>query len=183
VSVTSDNENIAKVGVSSDSKAYVIGNKVGTANVSVAYRTAKGEVENKVVAVTVKNDPISVASIAADKSTFSVQSFNSTSTYAYRLMNKVTVKDQYGSEYKSDRTAETSTNAIVDVVFDYNKLLGIQYLISDVKNGTVTLGTDGRTITMSAGVTSFVIQAVSPSGKIATTQVVIDNVNGTNVAN
>lgn len=173
ISVTSNNENVAKVGVSS-SEAYVIGNKVGTAKVSVSFKTAKGEVENQVVDVNVKNDPIVVASVGADKSTHKVQSFNSGVTFAYKLMNKVTVKDQYGSEYKSE--------AVTDVVNDYNALLGIQYLISEVKGGTVTLATDGRTVSMTAGVTSFVIQAVSPSGKIATTQVVIDAL-GTVVTN
>jgi hypothetical protein len=177
ISVTSDNENVAKVGVTGD-EAYVIGNKVGTAKISVSYKTAKGEIENKTVDVTVKNDPISVASIAADKKTHKVVGFSGGTTYAYKLMNKVTVKDQYGSEYKS----ETITGVATDIVNDYNKLLGIQYLISEVKGGTVDLNTDGRTVTMSAGVTSFVIQAVSPSGKIATTQVVIDAA-GTNVAN
>ncbi|MDR6553624.1 S-layer homology domain-containing protein [Paenibacillus qinlingensis] len=179
VSITSNNENIAKVGVLTN-EAYVIGNKVGTAKVSVSFKTAKGEVQNQVVDVNVKNDPITVASIAADKSTHKVADFTGAAgTYAYKLMNKVTVKDQYGSEYKSDRTATTP----VDVVYNYNALLGIQYLVSEVKGGgSVTLGADGRTVTMTGTVTSFVLQAVSPSGQVATTQVVID-ASGTVVAN
>lgn len=179
ISVTSDNENVAKVGVNAG-EAYVIGNKPGTAKVSVAYRTAKGDIENKTVDVTVKNDPISVASIAAGSTTRKVQDFSNGATYAYKLMSTVTVKDQYGSEYKSETLTGNVAN---DVVYDYNALLGIQYLISEVKgSGTVTLNNDGRTVTMTAGVQSFVIQAVSPSGKIATTQVVIDS-TGANVLN
>ncbi|MDR6553623.1 S-layer homology domain-containing protein [Paenibacillus qinlingensis] len=178
ISVTSNNENIAKVGVASN-EAYVIGNKVGTAKVSVSFKTAKGEIVNQVVDVNVKNDPIAVASITADKSTHSVKSFAGVNgTYAYKLMNKLTVKDQYGSEYKSESTT--------DVVNEYNAILGVQYLISEVKGGnndTVTLDpSDGRTVRMTAGVTSFVIQAVSPSGKVATTQVVINGA-GTTVVN
>lgn len=183
ISVTSDNENVALGGVDAK-KAYVIGNKVGTANVSVSYRTANNNIENKVVAVTVKNDPISVASIKADKTTHIVKPFSS--TLAYRLFNTLEVKDQYGSTYKSETTTETVSDVkkikeLKDVVYDYNKLLGIQYLISEVKGGgTVELETDGRTVKVNGQVNSFVIQAVSPNGKIATTQVVVSS-SGTDV--
>jgi len=174
LNVSTSNEEIAKVGVLGG-EAYVIGNKPGKTTVSVSYRTAKGDYEAKSVEVNVKNDAISVASVAAGSATYKVKSF--TTSYAYKLMNNVTVKDQYGSEYKSTGTT--------DVVFDYNALLGIQYLISEVKgtgNPTVTLGADGRTVTTSGNVTSFLIQAVSANGKVATTQVVID-ATGTAVQN
>jgi hypothetical protein len=67
------------------------------------------------------------------------------------------VVDNYGVEYTEGELAR------------YADLLGVQYVVTDVKGGTVTVGANGK-VTISAGVTEFNIKAVA-SGKTATTLV------------
>ncbi|WP_010499446.1 S-layer homology domain-containing protein [Paenibacillus elgii] len=159
-------------------KAYVIGKKTGTSNVTVQFKDAKGNDNTVTGQVTVKNEASKVESIEAGKSskTFS-RGANATAdklsdalapsgqTYKiYKLMGDLTVKNQYGNEFKNENIAL------------YNgKLLGLMYTITDVsmeQNGSVSLNGEDLTI---VGNGSFTITVTAPNGKTATTTVVITN--------
>jgi hypothetical protein len=73
------------------------------------------------------------------------------------LLPNLKVVDNYGVEYTD---AE---------MIRYADLLGVQYVVTDVKGGTVTVNAN-RTITIGAGVTEFNIKAIA-NGQSATTLV------------
>lgn len=181
-SVTSEVYEYVRYGVVDDvndkdyGKAYVIGKKTGTSNVTVRFKDAKGNDNTVFGQVTVKNEPNKVESIEAGKSskTFSRSGVNTTAdklpveangaSKLYKLMGDLTIKNQYGNEFKNDKIAE------------YNeKLLQLQYIITDVsmsQGGSVSLNGEDLTIN---GTGSFTITATAPNGKSATTTVVITN--------
>ncbi|WP_036682873.1 S-layer homology domain-containing protein [Paenibacillus tyrfis] len=160
-------------------KAYVIGKKTGTSNVTVRFLDGKGNDNTVTGQVTVKNEPNKVESIEAGKAskTFSrganatadklsdILVQNTTNQYKlYNLMGDLTVKNQYGNEFKNENIAP------------YNdKLLQLTYIITDVsmeQNGSVSLNGENLTI---VGNGSFTLTVTAPNGKSATTTVVITN--------
>ncbi|NEN85124.1 S-layer homology domain-containing protein [Paenibacillus elgii] len=173
-SVTSEVYEYVRYGVDGG-KAYVIGKKTGTSNVTVRFKDGKGNDNTVTGQVTVKNEPNKVESIEAGKSskTFSRSGANTTADKlsdalvngnykVYKLMGDLTVKNQYGNEFKNEKIA------------DYNdKLLQLDYIITDVamnNNGTVSL--DGENVTIN-GTGSFTLKVTAPNGKSATTTIVI----------
>ena len=64
-SVHSSDSSIAKVGLTSDHHAYVLGNKPGTADISVLVQIGNGDAKQLHVTVTVKSDAITAKEIKA----------------------------------------------------------------------------------------------------------------------
>ncbi|MDQ0871912.1 hypothetical protein QFZ77_000571 [Paenibacillus sp. V4I3] len=170
-SVHSSDSSIAKVGLTSDHHAYVLGNKPGTADISVLVQIGNGEAKQLHVTVTVKNDAITAKEIKAgqtsiDKTvmtvTGGVYSFN-----AYSAMD-LTITDNYGITYK---TAD---------IKGYNFALGTLFITNDIKGnaavgavGTVSIDPDG-TVRVTGNVTSFELTAVTSTGEKVTSYVTLN---------
>lgn len=160
VSITSSDIGVAEVGINADNKAYVLGNKTGTATLNVVYRTIKGETKQTTVPVTVKSDAISVASMTAGNDEFLTATAGVTT--APEAMD-LEVVDNYGKKY----------DVAADIV-TYNPLLGITYSVQNVTGGTVNVNPTTGVITGTVNAT-FDLVATSPSGKSAVTSVKISN--------
>lgn len=173
-SVTTDTYSIAQggtvevLGTPNEYKGFVIGNKVGTANVTVGFRDATNQVRFVTGQVTVKNEPNRVESIAAGSSSKKFKPVDADGKHASALMGNLTVKNQYGNEFKS-----TGAGA-EDIIGLYDKYLQIRYSITDVTGVTASLNSD-NTVSVAGAEGSFVLTAVAPNGKIAVTTVVISD--------
>ncbi|NRF92601.1 S-layer homology domain-containing protein [Paenibacillus frigoriresistens] len=168
-SVHSSDPSIAKVGLTSDHHAFVLGNKPGTADISVIVQIGNGDAKQLHVTVTVKSDAIATKEIKAgqtsiDKTvTGSVYTFN-----AYTEMD-LSITDNYGIKYKS---ADIS---------GYNFALGTLFITNDIKGnpavgavGTVEIDAAGN-VNVTGNVTSFEITAVTPTGEKATSFVTLNH--------
>lgn len=166
-SVTSSVYNVARTAIADDKTPYVLGNKPGTATISLVFNTAKGETQTVSGEFVVKNDPVVVETIKAGKASVSDKTeAEIIATRAGKLMD-LSVKDQYGIEYK-DGNGVSDNN-----IYLYDKHLGVRYGVSEKQgSGTVTIANDGK-ITISGTVDSFVITAYANNLKSATTSVVI----------
>ena len=154
------------IGVAGDAKIIdtdgirrILGNKAGTTQLMVTYKMANGGSNTVYKEVTVKDDAIAVTSLSADaqyKNDFAaIDGAN-----AAEIMN-LKVKDNYNTEY---------TGADIQA---YDKHLGIRYTVSDIQgSGTVTVDHTGK-ITLTGSVESFTLTANAPSGKTASTAVVV----------
>ncbi|MBP1964789.1 S-layer homology domain-containing protein [Paenibacillus aceris] len=169
-SVFSSNSGVAKVGVSSDHRAYVIGNKAGTADVTVTVQIGSGEAKQLHVTVTVTNDAVITKEIKAKETSITQKMSVVGSTYeadfnAYTEMDLL-LTDASGIEYK-----ETD-------IGDYNFALGTVFSINHIEGdpasqvGTVTVDEDGQVHAV-GNVTSFELTAVAPSGQKATSYVTL----------
>ena len=182
-SVVLDTYSIARVNVVAG-KAYVLGNKAGKANITAVYTNAKGESNFVTTAVNVKSDPIAIQSIASSASkTFirstiydidgiTVKTQGADGALAWQLMGNVTLKDQYGNEFKNANIAA------------YKEIAPVIYTINDVSQGlTVSFSTSSEglnnrvNVNYGPGITggSFTMTAISPSGKTTTTRVIVNN--------
>jgi len=153
--ISSSNFLKLELGTGSDAgKAWVIGNKAGTASVTAIVKAADGTTKYLTSNANVKSDLIAVQSIdAKDEVTIDLSDDGNVHN-VYNLMD-LKVKDQYGTEY-----AKTA-------VKDYGNLLNVTFAISDiVGSGTVTYNHATGDITISGSVDGFVVTAVSPDGKI-----------------
>ena len=147
---------------------YVLGVKPGEATVTAVVYSAKanGELISVTGKVTVKSDPVQVASITAGNSSINYTDTTKVTPVsppnvfkAYELMD-LKVVDNYGIEYKADN------------IQNYRKFIGVTYSITGVKgSGTVTLDQTKDEITISGDVTEFTLTAVAPNGKTAVTVV------------
>ncbi|MDR6883498.1 S-layer homology domain-containing protein [Bacillus sp. 3255] len=108
-SITTSNNAVAKVALVGG-KAYVLGNKTGTATLNISYRTVKGEIKTATVAVTTKNDAMSVDKVAAD-STMTIQDTGANAFIAPDLI----VTDNYGVEYEQEDAQ--LANGVLGVTF------------------------------------------------------------------
>jgi hypothetical protein len=168
--VTSSNTSVAQVVYATDSnglqKAYVIGNKAGTANVAVSFLTNDGLVKTLTTSVTVKNDPLLVSSVSWDDA-----SYTKTDGAAFNAFDKLNVVDSYGVKY------EDKAN-----ISYYNNILGITFSVSNIKGGTVTVDQYGKVVVTPDGTlmtattggkayATFDLTANSASGKSATTAI------------
>ncbi len=155
--VTSD-PNVAQAAAKGDytlatGEGFVLGNKAGTAKVSVYFVNAKGETKVLTSDVTVKADPIVIKSISM-KDTFKY----STTLNVYNDLD-LKVTDQYGITLEKD-----------DVRL-YDKYAGVRFIVSDVTasadtNNTVTIDANGN-VTVGSNVTAFVITAISRDGSVS----------------
>ncbi|MDD9270958.1 S-layer homology domain-containing protein [Paenibacillus sp. GCM10023248] len=170
-SVFSSNSAVAKVGLSADHHAYVIGNKAGTADITLMVKVGSGDAKQLHVTVTVTNDAISVKEFKAGETSIKKAMTVSGSTYtadfdAYTAMD-LTLTDSFGIEYENTE------------IRDYNFALGTLFTISHI-NGNDALGAVGTATVDSNGlvhvegnVTSFELTAVAPSGQKAVSYVTL----------
>lgn len=176
-SITSDVYNVAqvdKVTSGVDKKAYVIGNKVGTANVTVYFEAANGETKSVSGQVDVKNEANRVESIAAGSASMTLTNANADGENVFRLMDDLTVKNQYGNEFVSEGSALAGTPTTSDVVKAYDNYLQVRYTITEVSAGlTVQLNADNTVTLGGTGTGSFVVTATTANGKTAATTVVV----------
>ncbi|MZQ82567.1 hypothetical protein GQF01_10640 [Paenibacillus sp. 5J-6] len=164
-SVFSSNTGVAKVDVTADHHAYVIGNKAGTADISVSVQIGNGDVKQLHVTVTVTSDAVNAKEIKADETSITKEMTGDVGSEKaeidpYTEMD-LSVTDNYGITYENTEIA------------DYNFALGTLFITNDVKGngvdpvGTVKVGTDGK-VQVEGKVASFELTAVTPSGQKAT---------------
>ncbi|MEC0232606.1 hypothetical protein, partial [Paenibacillus alba] len=150
--ISTSNQSVAQVKLL-NGVAYVIGNKTGTATISVSFSTVKGEIKQATMPITIKDDALAVASIKNETDEVQVQ----TGANAFAAMD-LDVYDNYGGEYEDA------------VVGKYNYLLGFTFSVSHVK-GTANVDQYG-TITGSDNAT-FDLTITAPNGKSASTPIKI----------
>ncbi|MCM3271439.1 S-layer homology domain-containing protein [Paenibacillus elgii] len=144
-------------------KGYIIGNKTGTSNVTARFYDAKGEIKTASGTVTVKGDAIQIASIERDDA--STTTNVSGTVKAWSLMGNLTLKDQYGDEFKNQS------------IIDYDKITRVRYTISDatkVGDKNVAELTSKFDEIQINGKGSFTLTATTANGKSVTTTVVIN---------
>jgi hypothetical protein len=170
-SAFSSNSGIAKVAVTSDHHAYVLGNKAGTADVTVVVKIGNNDSKQLHVAVTVTNDAISVKEIKADETSITKKMTVSNGVYTadinpYTEMD-LTLTDNFGNEYENTEIA------------DYNFGLGTLVVTRAVKGngvdpvGTVTVSANGL-VHVEGNVVSFELSVIAPSGEQAVSYVTLE---------
>lgn len=171
-SVHSSDSSIAKVGLTSDHHAYVLGNKPGTADISVIVQIGNSDAKQLHVTVTVKNDTINAKEIKAGQTSISKNMTVSGGVYsasfdAYTEMD-LSIIDSYGITYKKLE------------IQDYNFALGTLFITNDIKGnaadgavGTVSIDPDG-TVRVTGNVTSFELTAVTSTGEKVTSYVTLN---------
>lgn len=169
-SITSSDSIVARVGLSSDHKGYVLGNEAGTATISIVYKNAQGESKTATLPVTVKSDKVTAVKAEADTK---VQKYATvtdgvyTSDFnAYAAMN-LKAYDNYGIKYDKEEAQ------------GYNFALGIiflpEHIVGDPANGptgTVTVGSNGA-VHVEGNVTQFDLTAKLTNGNSVTTEMYI----------
>ncbi|MDU0205673.1 S-layer homology domain-containing protein [Paenibacillus sp. MAH-36] len=159
--ITTSNNAVAKVALVGG-KAYVLGNKTGTATLNVSYRTIKGEIKTATVAVTSKNDALAVDKVEAD----STMTVGTTGGNAF-INPDLIVTDNYGVEYEQEDAQKA--NGVLGVTFSASSYSANVTGVSIDANGNIKVTkTNGD-----AG--SFDLTITSPSGK---TDVVAVTVTG-----
>ncbi|MGG1552442.1 S-layer homology domain-containing protein [Paenibacillus ferrarius] len=140
-------------------KAFVIGNKPGTATINVTFIASDGTQKQLSTTVTVKGDALTTDRVSNGNT--GVQTFTlPASINAWTAMN-LSAFDNYGVEYNK-------TTGI-----KYNNLLGVTFAVTNIKpiTGTtvnsVSIDKDGN-ITTTGNVT-FDVTAYAPNGKSVTT--------------
>ncbi|BFT68650.1 S-layer homology domain-containing protein [Paenibacillus sp. P36] len=149
--ITTSNNAAAKVALVGG-KAYVLGNKTGTATLNVSYKTIKGEIKTATVAVTTKNDTLAVDKVEAD----SKMTIGTTGGNAF-INPDLIVTDNYGVEYEQEDAQKA--NGVMGVTFSANGYSSNVTSVSIDANGNIQVTkTNGD-----AG--SFDLTITSPSGK------------------
>lgn len=155
-SITSLNPSIVKAAVSSN-RAYIIGDKTGTTNVTFIYKTIGGDRKTMTVPVTVKNEAVTAQKIEAKDQSFSAYVSVTNGVYsgrfnAYEKMDMI-VTDNFGTEYKQRE------------IQGYNFTLGVYFNVNDITGdaakgdvGTVTVDAAGN-VHIAGNVTSFTLNA------------------------
>jgi hypothetical protein len=160
--LTSSNVQVAQTGVTGG-KAYVIGNKKGTATLNVTYTTSKGLQELKTLTVNTKDDVITTTKVTWNDAT------HASGIALANAFNGLNVTDNYGITYE-DATAQ-KYNYIFGVTFTATNVMtttGSGASAVTTKGGTVTIDQYGN-ITKSAGVSSYELTATTAAGFSATT--------------
>jgi hypothetical protein len=149
--ITTSNNAVAKVALVGG-KAYVLGNKTGTATLNVSYKTIKGEIKTATVSVTSKNDALAVDKVEAE----STMEVGTTGGNAF-IDSDLIVTDNYGVEYEQEDAQKA--NGVLGVTFSANGYSSNVTSVSIDANGgiKVTKTTDA------AG--SFDLTITSPNGK------------------
>lgn len=141
-------------------EGFILGNKKGTATVSVNFRDIKGNAKSAQMNVEVKDEAVTVASMAAD------------AKYEGAL-NKLNLRDYMGLKPKDNYGNEYTT---VDQIRAYDNLLGVRYIVEDAikaDNTAAVVDYNSTTgaITSLNDATQFTIKATSGSGVTKTTHV------------
>lgn len=171
-SVISLDPSIAKVGLTSDHRAYVLGNKPGTTDVSLIVQVGNGEAKQLHVSVTVESTSVSVKTLTAGETSVTepmaidvADSVYKANFNAYTAMD-LTATDNYGNTYED-----------LDIL-NYNFALGTLFITNDVQGeagstvGSVSVDPDG-TLHVTGNVTYFELTAVSASGVKVTSYVTL----------
>jgi hypothetical protein len=151
----------------------IFGKTKGTASVTAAYKTLKGDY-TATMEVIVKDEVAVVDSITASKTSKSIAASDLDGTikvWDAKLMEKLTVKDQYGDEFVNEKL----TSSVLDT---YNTIFNVKYYVSDIKritgqtaNDVVAVDAATGAVTYTANgaldISSFVLKAVAPNGKTA----------------
>jgi hypothetical protein len=161
-SISTSNNAVAKVFLASNGKAYVLGNKVGTATLNVSYKTVKGEIKQATTSVTTKNDALSVDKVAAD----STLTIGTTGGNAF-IDPDLIVTDSYGKEYEQD--VAQKANGVFGVTFSAS------HYSTNITNVTITSYGAIVVTKTDAAPGAFDLTITSPNGK---SDVVAVTVNG-----
>ncbi|WP_246238902.1 S-layer homology domain-containing protein [Paenibacillus anseongensis] len=154
--IKTSNNAVAKVALVGG-KAYVLGNKVGSATLNVTYKTVKGEVKQTTVAVTSKNDALSVDKIAADSDmTVNVTTSGAADGNAF-ITPDLIVTDNYGKEYEQD--VAQKANGVLGVTFSANSYSSNISAVTIYSNGNIVVT---KTDALDG---AFDLTITSPSGK------------------
>ncbi|MEK3719088.1 S-layer homology domain-containing protein [Paenibacillus sp. FSL H8-0034] len=208
-SVTSSNPSVVSVvpdSATSTNQAnkFIVGLDAGTAKLSVLYTDNKKDVYTTSLDLTTKNEGPAVASIAITKSGNTINRNDVTENgvvvpgitnkilagklYAWdtKLFKKITIKDQFGNEFVSDRTPGThkddnGTAETDQFVQKHASILNLTFYASDVVTdgtagtGTVTIGSNGQITELGANVKEFTLNVIAPSGVQASAAITVNN--------
>ncbi|WP_028552710.1 S-layer homology domain-containing protein [Paenibacillus sp. UNC451MF] len=153
--ITSSNPNVVKVAVSSDHKGYILGDKVGTATISVTYTTISGDVKQISIPVNVKNEAFTAQSVEARDTSITAYATVTNGVYssqfnAFEEMD-LKVTDNYGTEYEQNEIAK------------YNFALNTYFITEDISGdpangpvGTVAIDKSGN-VQITGNVTKFTL--------------------------
>ncbi|KZE77910.1 hypothetical protein AV654_20260 [Paenibacillus elgii] len=163
--VTADTYSVARTAAAAN-KGYIIGNKTGTSNVTARFYDAKGEIKIAQGTVTVKGDAIQIASMERDDASKTISLAAGTVIEGWKLMGNLTLKDQYGDEFKNEN------------IIKYDKITSLRYTISDAtkvgdKSSVAELTADFDKIKIN-GKGAFTLTATTANGRSVTTTVVIN---------
>ncbi|CAG7645227.1 S-layer homology domain-containing protein [Paenibacillus allorhizosphaerae] len=168
--ITSSDSVVARVGLSSDHKGYVIGNEAGTATLNIVYKNAKGETKQTTVPVTVKTDSVTAVKAEADTKAQKYATVTDgvyTSDFnAYTAMN-LKVYDNYGIKYEKEEAR--GYNFALGIVFIPEHIVGDP---AEGPTGTVTIASDGA-VHVEGNVTQFDLTAKLTNGNSITTEMYI----------
>lgn len=166
-SITSSNTNVATVALGTVAagnagKAYVIGNQAGTATLNVTFKTAKGEIKNATIPVTVKADAITVDKLTTENDEVTVAA----NANLYKTID-ILATDNYGVEYEDIEAGQ------------YNFLLGLTFSVTNLKGATSVdinqygeiTGVNGTTVGTDV---TFDLTVNATSGKTAVTPIRIN---------
>jgi hypothetical protein len=167
-SISTSNNAVAKVFLNpANGKAYVLGNKTGTATLNVSYKTVKGEIKTATVAITTKNDALSVDKVAADSTiTITDTGFNAF------IEPDVIVTDNYGKEY--EQVDAQKANGVLGVTFSVSNFSSniASVLVDASGNIKVTRIPDKQGNLQDA---AFDLTITSPNGKSDVVAVTVTN--------
>ncbi|PZE21999.1 S-layer homology domain-containing protein [Paenibacillus xerothermodurans] len=161
-SISSSNTAVVKAAVSSDRKGFVLGNKAGTAAVSIVYTAVNGATKQMTIPVTVKDVNVAADMIEAGESSIEHSLTVTGGVYsshfnAYEKMD-LKITDNYGIEYE------------VNEIQQYNFALGTMFYAEDITGdpdagsaGTVTVEADGA-VHIRGNVNKFTLTALIPNG-------------------
>lgn len=197
ISTSSSNQSVANVSTSAVNK--LAGLDAGTAKISVLFKDAKGGTSSANLDVTTKNEAPVVASLAAAKAANTLTRASiGTGIFAWdaMLMEKLTVKDQYGNEYISEKGIVTNaatgvgTGSVKDNggttdmhIPAHKDILNLSYFISDVKDvnratlAATLVSIDPKTgviTAVDASVKSFTLNVIAPSGLTVTSDISVN---------
>jgi hypothetical protein len=181
---------------------FITGLEAGTAKITVTYIDGKGDYNSSTIDVTTKNEGPSVASIVSERSSNTISSADAQSklgdgilyVWDTNLAKKLTIKDQFGGSYVSDRTPLTTIGGVLKgTIKDDNggtgltgspiagadqfiqlhaSLLNLTFYATDVVStsgtGKVEIDKTGKITTLSSDVKSFTINIFAPSGQSST---------------
>ncbi|MCZ8522608.1 MULTISPECIES: S-layer homology domain-containing protein [Paenibacillus] len=170
--VTTDNPAVAQAGIYNGAdaddvgKAYIIGNKKGTAKVNVSFKTNEGETLTRTFTVNVKDDAITTTKLVAGEK--SVKVADTAGKSAYEFMD-LTLTDNYGTEYEDNEISEY--NYLFGTTFSINNVKLVNPALTVALDNTVSIDPATGNVTIGSNVKSFEISANTAAGISASTGV------------
>ncbi|MCZ8519576.1 MULTISPECIES: S-layer homology domain-containing protein [Paenibacillus] len=151
VSVASSDQNVVNTFANGAGSGYVIGNKAGTAKVSVSFIAADGSTKSLSTTVTVKADPLRI-----DKLTWDDREYNE--GFSFNAFTGLNMTDNYGILYENAEAQK------------YNPVLGAAFSISGISDDSHSILIDayGNVRITGPGPVSFDLTVTSAAGVSAT---------------